>query len=343
MPDFSIIIPIYNVEKYLRKCIEEILAQTHKNFELILINDGSVDNCGIICDEFKKMDARIKVIHQKNQGTGQSRNNGLAIATGKYIYFCDPDDSVIPSLLADNLFVAEKYQANMVVFGYSNVVFKNSRFLNTDISSESKFLESQKEFRDEFGNLFQKSMMYTLWNKIYRREFLNNHKCMFSNQKVGQDTLFNYKVYESLDRVYVNDKKSYYFYFVNRNESATNVYRKEKFEIRYEETIEFERLLAFWGYQDRYDYLIINDWMHTLYSGINDLFNVDSPYKESEKKVQIQKIIYTPKIQKLFDNKSITKQRLPLKNLEIYFLRNNLINLAFYFLKIKRLIKGITH
>ena len=90
----SIIVPVYNVEKYLKKCIDSILNQTYSNIEILLIDDGSTDNSGIICDNFKKRDSRIKVVHKKNSGVSSTRNYGLDLATGKYISFVDSDDFV---------------------------------------------------------------------------------------------------------------------------------------------------------------------------------------------------------------------------------------------------------
>lgn len=93
-PEISIIVPIYNVEKYLPKCIESILSQTFTNFELILVNDGSKDRSGIICDEYASKDNRIKVIHKENGGVSSARNSGVDLASGKYIGFVDPDDYI---------------------------------------------------------------------------------------------------------------------------------------------------------------------------------------------------------------------------------------------------------
>lgn len=94
MPEISIIVPVYNVEKYLPRCIDSILAQTFTNFELILVDDGSPDNCGAICDEYAQKDSRVVVIHKENQGVSSARNRGLDVAQGKYIMFCDSDDKV---------------------------------------------------------------------------------------------------------------------------------------------------------------------------------------------------------------------------------------------------------
>lgn len=98
-PLISVIVPIYKVENYLNCCINSIINQTYKNLEIILIDDGSPDNCGKICDAFKKEDIRIKVIHEKNNGIGSARNKGLNICNGEYISFVDSDDYIMPNLL----------------------------------------------------------------------------------------------------------------------------------------------------------------------------------------------------------------------------------------------------
>ena len=98
MPEISVIVPVYNTEKYLDRCIRSIIDQTFSDFELILVDDGSKDNSGFICDEWEKKDSRIKVIHQKNAGAGAARNAGLAIAKGNYINFVDSDDWITPEM-----------------------------------------------------------------------------------------------------------------------------------------------------------------------------------------------------------------------------------------------------
>ena len=95
-PKLSIIVPVYNVEQYLDKCIKSILNQTFKDFELILVDDGSIDNSGEICDEYAKKDSRVKVIHKKNGGLAAARNTGLIIARGDYVGFVDSDDWIEP-------------------------------------------------------------------------------------------------------------------------------------------------------------------------------------------------------------------------------------------------------
>ena len=117
MPEISIIVPVYNVEPYLRQCLDSVLAQSFANFELILIDDGSQDNSGVICDEYAARDDRIYVIHQKNRGQGCARNVGIDQAEGKYIIFLDSDDYWLPSTLEILYAEAERNQTQVIVFG----------------------------------------------------------------------------------------------------------------------------------------------------------------------------------------------------------------------------------
>lgn len=359
MVDISVIVPIYKVEKYLEKCLDGILSQTFNNFEVILVDDGSPDRCGQICDEYASKDKRIKVIHQKNQGVGAARNNGLKKATGKYIYFCDPDDYMEPTLLEDNYLLAEKYQANLVLFGYYHEIHisKDQKIVIPN-TNDSVFLESKTDFRDAFEKLFNSGVMYTLWNKMYKSEYLKQYGLQFEHKKVGEDTAFNYKIYENLDRVYVNEKL--YYHYLERADSALRVYRDNKFEMRYKETEMLEQLVKSWGYEEKYKKLIMDDWLATLYMGIDNLFVKDCPLNNKEKYNKIMEYINTPPVKNALMNMpiyesvhddSLSRRKLTLlKNRQIKQLmfilstRQSLIGvyrkLSLY--KVKRRIKQLT-
>ena len=113
LPKVSIIVPIYKVEKYLNRCIDSILNQTYKNIEVILVDDGSPDRCGAICDNYSKIDKRIKVIHKKNEGLAEARNAGIKIATGEYISFVDSDDFINKNMYKVLYENAIKYDADI--------------------------------------------------------------------------------------------------------------------------------------------------------------------------------------------------------------------------------------
>ena len=125
-PVVSFIIPVYNVAPWLKRCVESVQRQTLSQIEIILIDDGSTDESGKICDDFALHDERIRVIHKKNEGQGVARNCGMDAAQGEYIAFVDSDDSILPRLAEDNVALARKHNAQFVVYGFQNQYTDNS-------------------------------------------------------------------------------------------------------------------------------------------------------------------------------------------------------------------------
>jgi glycosyltransferase involved in cell wall biosynthesis len=168
MPELSIIVPVYKVEKYLPKCIESILAQTFTDFELILIDDGSPDRCGKICDEYAAEDSRIVVIHQKNQGVSAARNAGLDIAKGSYIGFVDSDDWIAPEMYQILYSTITAKHCDLVVCG-SIQRSEDGAFLVRDFQSEGSYtreqlLKAMYSVPNPLGGV--------LWNKLFRAEIV---------------------------------------------------------------------------------------------------------------------------------------------------------------------------
>lgn len=174
-PEISIIVPVYNVEKYLPQCLDSILAQTFTDFELICVNDGSTDRSGKILDEYVVKDSRIKVIHQQNKGLVGARNSGIDAAKGKYLYFVDSDDTIHPQLLEICHALAEKENADWVCFQMQKITkneipeIKKFDIKKIDyITTESPLIycTPQKHFQILFG----------LPMKLYKKSFFNLHK-----------------------------------------------------------------------------------------------------------------------------------------------------------------------
>lgn len=143
-PLFSIIVPVYNVEKYIRECIESILNQTKTEFELILIDDGSTDNCPKICDEYAKMDYRITVIHNKNEGVSFARANGVSISTGKYLIFCDGDDCICDTMLEKISDIISNYEVDVVSYKITDLpnnfaTMKKGKFYSRNLIEKEIF------------------------------------------------------------------------------------------------------------------------------------------------------------------------------------------------------------
>lgn len=188
MSKVSIVVPIYNVEKYLPACIESILDQAHKNLEIILVDDGSTDDSGKICDKYAKKDSRIKVVHQKNRGQSAARNVGITKATGEYISFIDGDDEIKPEFI-EKLLSAYDADASLAVCG---IHYKRLRQKNADDVYISKIRPRGKKESLKSYILFLLAVdgrMYSSVNKLYRAEIAK--KLRFDEKiNFAEDTKF---------------------------------------------------------------------------------------------------------------------------------------------------------
>lgn len=181
-PMFSIIIPVYKVEKYLTKCFESVKNQTYTDFEVILIDDGSPDNCPAICDSFVEIDSRCKVIHQLNQGLSGARNTGLKAATGRYVYFLDSDDTIESNLLENVVQMFETYEVDIV--GFDAVV---SSADGTHILSTGKNTGKVENGVEIAQRMIPVS---TVPLYCYRRDFLRGRCLEFKEKIYYEDILF---------------------------------------------------------------------------------------------------------------------------------------------------------
>jgi glycosyltransferase involved in cell wall biosynthesis len=188
---FSVILPIYNVEAYLRECIESILNQSYKDFELILVNDGSKDKSPDICNEYAKNDTRIKVIHQKNAGQSVARNNGLAIASGDYIIFIDSDDFIISKDFLKKIAEKTTNHTDLIFFKFRNFSDKTKTLSNCRFSYKNA--SQEKTMSGKIQKLVDDDAFYGMaWIKAIRRLLLIENNINFENGLLGEDTEWNY-------------------------------------------------------------------------------------------------------------------------------------------------------
>ena len=199
MDKITIIVPVYNVEKYLVNAIDSALSQTYENLEIILIDDGSTDSSGKICDQYKEKDSRIKVIHQKNKGLSGARNTGLDNATGKYIMFLDPDDSFELDACEKLYNYIEKSNADYVVGNYTNMDEDGTKWDNPVFSKE-KYKEYKLSIEDYTHSFY--NMNSGVWNKIFRKTFLDGLQIKFMEKLPAEDAIFTTYCFMKSSNVY---------------------------------------------------------------------------------------------------------------------------------------------
>lgn len=208
--DVSIIMPVYNSEKYVGNTIETILNQSHKSFELILVDDGSKDNSGSICDEYAAKDSRVKVYHKENEGICATRNYGLKRATGKYIGFCDNDDIFLENHIRDNISLAKQYDADVVRFSRRMTTVKDDKVISEDhLKGYPDKFYSSEEFVEGFPDINKTGE--GIWAGIYKRSFLEEHNITFDEtMRFGYEDLdFINQIYSHQPSVALNSKVYY--------------------------------------------------------------------------------------------------------------------------------------
>lgn len=223
MPFISIITPVYKVEKYLERCIKSILEQDFRDFELILIDDGSPDKCPEICDYFAEIDNRVHVFHKSNGGVSSARNHGLQYATGSYIWFVDSDDRIGKNALGFLYEIIQRNSADLYV-------------LNSKITD--KFCGKIEELFEKY--YFRYHLGFEAWNKIYKKEIIKQYNILFDEEeKIGEDLLFNISYYTHIQNGILHINNEIYFY-ENRIGSAmsTNYYHRIYQQLRLFEKIE---------------------------------------------------------------------------------------------------------
>lgn len=228
MPTLTIIVPVFNTEKYLERCIDSILNQTFKELEVILINDGSTDSSGQICDDYAKKDLRVKVIHQSNKGQSIARKNGLVIAKGNYIGFIDSDDWISPYMY-EILINAIKSTGSDVASVKTKVVKKEIYQKKININSNHQLIYNEKIIIDYLSKgLNDSANEYTLTNKIYTKKILKEE--YFNVKNHSEDYVINFKIFSKIKKLVKIDFIGY-FYFQRKGSTINNYLSKKDFSL----------------------------------------------------------------------------------------------------------------
>lgn len=255
IPKISIIVPIYNVEKYLRRCVNSILEQEFEEFELILVNDGSPDNCGEICNEYSLIDNRVKVIHKKNGGLSSARNAGLNIARGEFVGFVDSDDWINIKMYKILYELCIKYNCDISECCYKKTnkyvsVIEDDKEYDIKVLNNIEALEAM--YKDEFYG------STVTWNKLYKKSLF--HNISFPEGKLNEDQFTTHKLYYESKSIVCINRQLYYYY-----QSEQSIMRS-KFSMKKLDAIEaLEETRSFFKTKHLDDLVL---WHDTLYSFI---------------------------------------------------------------------------
>ena len=257
MPKVSIIVPVYNVEPYLRQCMDSLVNQTLKDIEIIAVDDGSPDNCGTILDEYAAKDSRIKVIHKENGGLSAARNDGLKHVTGEYLAFVDSDDWVEPETYETAYNRAVETGADIMIFDhYKNIGNKQIPFY----ANSEEFISNDKEtiygfllsaLWHSFNPIDPEWIQGYPWNKIIRSSMVKDNDLQFcTNVKANEDVIFNLHIFHFSKKIgYV--KGNFYHYRI-LNTSIVNGYKENRPEINDAIHAEMKRIGELYHLDERY-------------------------------------------------------------------------------------------
>ena len=222
---FSVIVPIYNIEKYLSRCIDSVLAQTFEDYELILVDDGSPDNCPAICDAYAEKDARIKVIHKKNGGLVSARQAGIVEATGDYVFHLDGDDAICADALESASEIIRDMHPDIVSFSYRRYVDGVLGDVVDDLVEEGLYHKADMEkkiYPNLLSNESMKNLFYFLWGKAIKRELATKHQLNVNPAiSLGEDVSCSTPCYLDADTVYMS-RKVIYLYTIRGDSLTTN-------------------------------------------------------------------------------------------------------------------------
>lgn len=208
-PLISVIVPVYNVEKYLHQCLTSIVTQSYSNLEIILIDDGSTDTSPNICDAWKNKDARISVIHKVNGGLSSARNAGLDVATGRYVTFVDSDDWLCDNAISTMYLWMERYNCDLVMAGTTKA-YDDGTTENIDDKYPAKIYSSQEALIDFLYH--RSNLTSAAWNKLYSMDFFRGEKAIrFPNGLNSEDYYILAQIYYRMNAMYFNPMPLYYY------------------------------------------------------------------------------------------------------------------------------------
>ncbi|MFA5576800.1 MAG: glycosyltransferase family 2 protein [Tissierellaceae bacterium] len=289
----SVIIPIYNSERYLERCIKSVLNQSYNNIEIILINDGSTDLSGQICKDYITKDKRIRLIEQANRGPSAARNRGLEVLEGELVLFVDSDDYIDGRMIESLVKEIQASKVDLVISGYKKIYYIEEEIDNIVFSHMYEKIKLAKDeffnrFHDYFGNYY----INYLWNKVYLSSIIKKNKIKFDEEiGWGEDLIFNLNYIDKIKGVSLIDE-SYYNYTCSNEDSITSKYSKDLFFYQKKMYLETRKILE--GNQvfiAKNKEVFRQKYIRGIMLCINNLFHLDANLDIGQLKTKTNRII----------------------------------------------------
>ena len=326
----SVIVPVYNSEKYLKRCIDSILNQTYKAIELILVDDGSPDNCGKICDEYAKKDKRVRVIHKTNAGVSAARNSGLEIALGNYATFVDSDDYIEPEMYSNMMEKVHQYNCDVVMCDCIKDFTDHSEMYTHDI--RAGFYDKEQLVNEYYPHLLMmENVEYPAtisnWLILFNRNKLGNLRYVVG-VRYSEDLLFGAQLVYNTDSFYYMKEQAYYHYYMNPT-SATHKFTVDKWNDY--KTLHFE-INKYFSECESFDFSHQIDLclLFFVYNSVSNIFSADN--LEREKKFEIVKnILGDNEVRRMFSNIKVLKLPISKKLKIVTIIYKYRIGLSFWY------------
>lgn len=331
----SVVMPVYNVEKFVEKAINSVLNQSYENFELILVNDKSTDKSLEILKKYEEKDSRIKVVDKPvNEGLGYARNSGMEVATGDYIYFIDSDDYVEPNLIEECVKSIEENQSDVVIFGYSEDQENNGVTTEVKEFKTESLIAERDEFKKEFCKLYEKTIIHSTCNKFYKLSILRNNHLKFLKVSMCEDVFFNLQFFKVVERVTIIDK--IFYHYMKRNiETLIVKYNPQRFEFMCDVHRQVLELVKGYGVDTKENIELLSKiYLRTVIFCIIQLFNKNTNLSKKKRIEIIREIVDDDLVQRALNfnrylgkSEKIYAYMIARKNIYLIYYMSNMVNL----------------
>lgn len=334
LSQISVIVPVYNGEKYIEKCINMILNQTFKEFELILINDGSTDNSLNIMKRYALLDNRIKLIDKINSGVSETRNKGIELASSPYLMFIDCDDIFDDTWFESMYNAIQQKNTDLIICGHIDMlIYQNIKIKEYKVLIDLEKTLSREEFMDNIVDFRKKGILDTLWNKIYKTNIIKENNIRFVSLELGEDTLFNLDYYGYIKNCFILNE-AHYKYRIELENLSWKKYSEKYYYLVEKEYVLFNEKLKEYNIFDIYAREFQANRL--ILGFINQIKNLLShKSKDFEVIISIKKIMERDSVQEALVYSKFSGK---FHKLFVYFLRKNQIFIALYLIKVRLLL-----